>query len=224
VQYLHQEKGYDGLRRIIAQVKAGKNARRAVADVMDQKWDAVERGWQQSLRAAKLRSSPAMAGRAQARRIRFKKGEGEDENVGADEVASAKARKYTRLGGLLRARGMNQAAAVEYEKALAVVGPTDPFVAGKLSRTYLELENYERSIELAKPLLDLDESDATPATTLGLAYLATGQADEASSAFELALRVSPFDPAVRCGLADAYQKLRRRELAGREQRACDLLR
>ncbi len=224
VQYLHQEKGYDGLRRIIAQVKAGKNARRAVADVMDQKWDAVESGWQQSLRAAKLRSSPAMAGRAQARRIRFKKGEGEDENVGADEVASAKARKYTRLGGLLRARGMNQAAAVEYEKALAVVGPTDPFVAGKLSRTYLELENYERSIELAKPLLDLDESDATPATTLGLAYLATGQADEASSAFELALRVSPFDPAVRCGLADAYQKLRRRELAGREQRACDLLR
>jgi tetratricopeptide (TPR) repeat protein len=224
VAYVHEKAGYDGLRRAIAQVKGGKSARKAVADVMDAKWDDVERGWKQYLRAAKLRSSPALAGRAQARRIRFKKGEGEDENVGADEVGSAKARKYTRLGGLLRARGMNQAAAAEYEKALAAAGPTDPFVAGKLSRTYLELENYERSIELAKPLLALDESDAAPATTLGLAYLATGQAAEAAGAFEMALRVSPFDPSVRCGLADAYDKLRRENEAAREQRACELVR
>ncbi|HYU16496.1 MAG TPA: hypothetical protein VEL05_10505, partial [Candidatus Acidoferrum sp.] len=209
---------------VIAQVKSGKNARKAVSDVLDRKWDVVERGWKQYLRAAKLRSTPALAGRAQSPRIRFKKGEGEDENLGADEVASAKARKYTRLGGLLRARDMKPAAAAEYEKALAVVGPNDPFVAGKLSRTYLELENYERSIELAKPLVALDESDATPATTLGLAYLATGQADESAGAFELALRVSPFDPAVRCGLAEAYGKLHKDIEAAREQRACELVR
>jgi tetratricopeptide (TPR) repeat protein len=224
VAYLHEEAGYDGLRRVLAQVRAGKNARKAVADVMNVKWDAVERGWKQYLRAARLRSSPALAGRAHARRIRFKKGEGEDENVGADEVASARARRFTRLGGLLRARGMNQAAAIEYEKALAVVGSTDPFVAGKLSRTYLELENYERSIELAGPLLALDESDAAPAKTLGLAYLATGQDRDAAGAFEMALRVSPFDPAVRCGLAGAYEKLNRRTEAAREQRACELVR
>ncbi|HWM84402.1 MAG TPA: tetratricopeptide repeat protein [Kofleriaceae bacterium] len=224
VAYVHQEAGYEGLRRVVASVKAGRNARKAVADVMDDKWDDVEKGWKQYLRAARLRSTPALAGRAQAPRIRFKKGEGDTENVGAEEVASARARKFTRLGGLLRARGMNEAAAAEYEKALAVVGPTDLFVAGKLSRTYLELEKYERSIELAKPLLALDETDATPATTLGLAYLATGKAEEAASAFEMALRVSPFDPSVRCGLADTYEKLGKRPLAGREQRACDLVR
>lgn len=224
VAYVHEKAGYEGIRRAIAQVKGGKSARKAVADVMDGKWDDVEKGWKQYLRAAKLRSSPTLAGRAQSRRIRFKKGEGEDENVGADEVASAKARKFTRLGGLLRARGMNQAAAVEYEKALAAAGSTDPFVAGKLSRTYLELENYERTIELAKPLVALDETDAAPATTLGLAYLATGQSGEAAGAFEMALRVSPFDPAVRCGLADAYGKLKREPEAAREQRACDLVR
>ncbi len=224
VAYLHQQAGYDGLRRIVAQVKTGKNPRKAVADVMDGTWDSIERGWKQYLRAAKLRSSPALAGRAQARRIRFKKGEGEDENVGADEVASARARRYTRLGGLLRARGMNGGAAAEYEKALAVVGPNDPFVAGKLSRTYLELENYARSIELAKPLLALDETDATPATTLGMAYLATGQAKDAAGAFEMALRVSPFDPGVRCGLADAYERTGQQALAAREHRACELVR
>jgi tetratricopeptide (TPR) repeat protein len=224
VAYVHQETGYEGLRKVIGGVKAGRNARKAVAEVMNRKWDDVEKGWKTYLRAAKLRTTPALAGRAQSPRIRFKKGEGETENVGAEEVASARARKYTRLGGLLRARGMNEAAAIEYEKALAVVGPSDPFIAGKLSRTYLELQNYERSIELARPLVALDESDAAPATTLGLAYLATGQAQEAVGAFELALRVSPFDPAVRCGLADAYAKLAREPQAAREQRACDLVR
>jgi tetratricopeptide (TPR) repeat protein len=224
VAYLHQEAGYEGLRKVVGQVKAGRNPRKAVAEVLDRKWDDVEKGWKQYLRAAKLKPSPVLAGRAQSPRIRFKKGEGEAENVGAEEVASTKARKYTRLGGLLRARGMNQAAAVEYEKALALAGTSDPFVAGKLSRTYLEIENYERSIELARPLVALDETDAAPATTLGLAYLATDRADEAAAAFELALRVSPFDPAVRCGLADAYAKLRREGLAAREQRACDLVR
>jgi len=36
--------------------------------------------------------------------------------------------------------------------------------------------------------------------------------------------VSPFDPAVRCGLADAYVKLGKEPQAAREQRACDLVR
>ena len=40
----------------------------------------------------------------------------------------------------------------------------------------------------------------------------------------MALRVSPFDPAVRCGLAHAYEKLGRKPEAAREQKACDLVR
>src|SRR5690349_25165482 len=118
---------------------------------MDGSWPDVERGWKQYLKAAKLKTSAGLAGRADARRIRFVKGESSDENVGAEEVQSAKARKHTRLGGLLRARGMSDAAALEYEKALAAA-PSDAFVAGKLSRTYLELEKYDRAIALAGPL------------------------------------------------------------------------
>ena len=40
----------------------------------------------------------------------------------------ARARKHARLGGMLRARRMLDAAVVEYEKALAIGGP-EPFVA-----------------------------------------------------------------------------------------------
>ncbi|HLU66849.1 MAG TPA: hypothetical protein VKZ63_11260 [Kofleriaceae bacterium] len=220
VAYLHGEAGTPGLRRAIQLIKGGKGARKAVAEVMGRPWPEVERGWKQYLRSARLRTQPALAGRAESRRIRFRKGEGQDENVGAEEVQSGKARKHARLGGLLRARGMSKAAAMEYEKALAAAGGSDPYIAAKLSRTYLELGEHERAIELAVPLLAADDTDAAPAVTLGLAYQATGAPADAAAAFEVALRVSPFDPAVRCGLAEVYGALGKGQLAAREERAC----
>jgi tetratricopeptide (TPR) repeat protein len=220
VAYVHQEGGYPALRKALASIKQGKSARKAVAEALDAKWPEVEKGWMQYLKAAKLRPQPALASRA-GRQIRFKSGEGEDENLGTDDIANAKARKYARLGGILRVRGMSDAAAIEYEKALAAAGGSDPYVAGKLSRTYLDLKKYDRAIELARPLLTADEGDAAPATTLGLAYQATGRPREAAAAFEVALRVSPFDPAVRCGLAEVYDKLGDSARAKREARACE---
>jgi Flp pilus assembly protein TadD len=112
---------------------------------------------------------------------------------------------------------------VEYEKALAISGTDDPFVAGKLSRTYLELSQYEKAIELATPLAAADGSDSVPFVTLGLAHLARGDLDAARSGFESALRVSPFDPAVRCSLADIYAQSGD-DRAERERRACELVR
>jgi len=145
-------------------------------------------------------------------------------DVGLDEVASAKARKHARLGGMLRARGMSEAAAVEYEKALAVVGRQDPFVAAKLSRTYLELSRYDKAIELARPLMAADEGDAAPAVTVGMASLALGDLDGARDALEVAIRVSPFDPSVRCSLAEIYGQQGDEARARREGGACQSLR
>jgi len=235
VSYIHERKGYDGIRRIIALTRSGKSARRAVAEVLGGRWSEVERDWKGYLRGRNLETSRALAGRASSRRIRFDKGGkkngGEAENVGVDEVASEKARKYARLGGMLRARGMSKAAAIEYEKALGF-SRDDPFIAGKLSRTYLELGEHDKAIKLAEPLHLADENDATPAVTLGLAYMALGQAEPARTAFEAALRVSPFDPAVRCSLADLYAPLKAdsslpadaARLAKRELEACRTLR
>jgi tetratricopeptide (TPR) repeat protein len=223
VGYLHGAIGYPGLRQAIALIRGGKGARRAVAEVHGGDWEAVEAGWKRALREAKLRPQPELAGRAEAPRIRFKKGDGDAEAVGLDEVASAKARRHARLGGMLRARGRSDAAALEYQRALAAA-PGDPRIGGKLSRTYLELGRYAEAIELATPLAAADPDDAVPATTLGVAHLATGAPGPAAAAFEAALRVTPFDPAVRCGLADAYQALGRAELAAREAKACALVR
>lgn len=220
VTYMHQQVGYEGLRRAIALQRQGKSARRAVAEVLDRPWDHIERDWKTYLRRRNLKPHKALASRAQSRRIRFDKGGKHDENVGLDEVASDKAQKHARLGGMLRARGMTAAAAAEYEKALAITGAADPFVAAKLGRTYLELGKHDKAIELARPVHEADEHDAAPALTLALAYKATGAMEKARAAFEAALRVSPFDPAVRCSLAELYQADGQPDLARREQEAC----
>src|SRR5205085_10281887 len=136
--------------------------------------------------------------------------------------------KFARLGGMLRVRGMLDAAATEYEKALAM-GPggkdgaaEQPFVAGKLARTLVELGKNDRAIELATPLAAADDHDAVAAVTLGIARIARHEWPEAISAYEQALRVSPFDPQTRCGLAEAYARMSDPKGA-RERAACDLL-
>ena len=220
VTYVYEQAGYEGLRRAIALQRQGKSARRAVAEVLDRPWRRVERDWKTYLRRRNLEPHKALASRAQSRRIRFDKGGEHDENVGLDQVAGDKAQKHARLGGMLRARGMSAAAAAEYEKALAIAGTGDPFVAAKLGRTYLELGKHDKAIELARPVHEADDTDAGPALTLALAYQATGAMDEARAAFEAALRVSPFDPTVRCSLAELYQAEGQADLARREQEAC----
>ncbi len=224
VAFIHTQAGSDGLRRIIEKQRDGKSAYRAVSEVLDTRWKKVYRGWRQYLRNSKLRASRAIASRATSPRIRFEKGGKKGENIGIEEVPNAQARKHTRLGGLLRSRGMSDAAAVEYEKALALTGRENLFVASKLSRTYLELGQLDKAIELAEPLMEVDPGDAVPATTVAVAELANGNPKRARAGFEIALRVSPFDPAVRCGLAEVYSALGEKALAEREQKACKRLR
>lgn len=223
VGWLHGKVGYKGIRDAITAQRDGKSARRAVAEALAMSWPAVEKAWRGHLKTAE-RPAPARPGKP----IRFGKGGKDSENVGLEQV-SPRARKHARLGGMLRARGMLEAAAVEYEKALAVSGAggdrqaaEQPFVAGKLARTLVELGKHDRAIELATPLVTADAHDAVAAVTLGIARSARHEWPQAIAAFEQALRVSPFDPTTRCGLAEAYARTSDAR-AARERAACDQL-
>lgn len=212
VGWMHGKIGYKGIRDAIAAQRDGKSARRAVAEALDLSWAAVERGWKANL---KVDRTPARAGKP----IKFGKGGADSENIGLEQV-NTRARKHARLGGMLRARGALAAAVIEYEKALAI--GHDPFVAGKLARTLVELGRHERAIELAGPLVAADDHDAVAAVTLGIARTARQEWPQAIVAFEQALRVSPFDPTTRCGLAEAYARTTDSR-AARERAACDLV-
>lgn len=224
IGYIHERVGYRGVREILAMHRRGVGAKRAVAGALDSDWKTVQRDWRKHLRTLGLQARKALAGRASGKRVRFSKRRGADggfaENVGVEEVSGDKARKHARLGGMLRARGMSEAAALEYEKALAAVGRPEPFLAGKLSRTYLELGRHKDAIALAEPLMAADESDASPAVTLGLAYNAVRRFKDARVPLEAAIRINPFDPSVRCALVDVYQHIGDSARAERERSAC----
>ncbi|HEY5951566.1 MAG TPA: tetratricopeptide repeat protein [Kofleriaceae bacterium] len=217
VGWMHQQIGYKGLRDALAAQKDGKSARRAVSEALNKTWAAIDKEWRANLKVSA--DTKAKAGKP----IKFHKGGVDSENVGLEKVA-ARARKFARIGGMLRARGMLEGAAVEYEKALAAGDRSspDPFVAGKLARTLVELGRHDRAIELATPLAAADDQDAVAAVTLGIARAARHEWPQAVSAYEQALRVSPFDPQTRCGLAEAYAQIKDAR-AARERTACDQL-
>jgi Flp pilus assembly protein TadD len=216
VAWMQGKVGYGGLRGVLARIQGGKSERRAIAEVMGMPWEGVEAAWKRHLRTLNLRSDPTLAGKLP--RIRFDKSGRDAENVGVEQVAEEKARKLARLGGLLRARGKLAGAAVEYEKARQAA-PEDPFIGAKLARTYLELDQPQKAVDVAAPLAH-DRDDAGPQATLGAAYLKLGDAAQALQFLTAAVRVSPFDPAVRCGLADAYTTLGDEKHAERERAAC----
>ncbi len=219
VDYVHQTVGNAGLRKAILDIKRGGSAKKAVAEAMGVEWKVLEADWIRHLKGARLQSK-RFADRGH--QIRFRKGKGDDENVGVEQIKSEKARKFTRLAGMLHTRGRSAAAALEYEKAVAITGSDDPLIAGKLSRVYLDLGRFTEAIALAEPLLSIDEMDPLPPTTLGAAKLASGDLPGASRAFELALRISPFDSRVRCGLADSYAQSGDKR-APEEREACEYL-
>ncbi|MBL0212694.1 MAG: tetratricopeptide repeat protein [Myxococcales bacterium] len=216
VGWMQKKIGYKGIRDSLVAQRDGKSARRAVAEVLGMSWPGVEKEWHAHLKTEKPASGGARAGKP----IKFAKGGADSENVGLEQVG-VRGRKHARLGGMLRARGMLEAAAIEYEKALTAGGP-EPFVAGKLARTLVELGRFDRAIELATPLTAADDRDAVAAVTLGMARTARHEWKEAISAYEQALRVSPFDPSTRCGLAEAYTQVTDPR-AARERAACDEL-
>lgn len=224
IAWIHGQVGYDGIRTVLRKIRDGRTERRAVAEVMSAgSWDDVESAWKKHLKGLGLEPDAALAGHGVPRRVRLKRADRDDENLGLDEIAEERARKHARLGGLLRARGRLGAAAIEYEKALAIVGPGDPFVAAKLARTYLELGDPAKAVAVAAPLAARDEEDAGPQATLGAAYLQLGETARAEAHLLAALRISPFDPAVRCGLAEVYRTSGAEEAARRERAACEKL-
>jgi tetratricopeptide (TPR) repeat protein len=217
--YIHNSIGNAGLRKAILGIKRGRTARESVAQVMGKDWSKVERDWIKHLKSSRLKSKRFAE---RSKQIRFRKGKGADDNVGVEDIKNDKAKKFTRLGGMLRARGKLRAAAIEYEKALKFAGNVDPLISAKLSRVYLELGRFDEAAATAEPILDIDEMDPVPPTTLGAARLAAGNFEAASKAFDRALRISPFDLRVRCGLAESYEALNDKR-AKRERGACQLL-
>jgi tetratricopeptide (TPR) repeat protein len=202
VEFLHERDGWTSVRALIKRFADGKpfDAKNGMAE--------LEATWRNWLHGKKLRMHPGLLP-AEAE-LRFKKGAGKTTEASEDDsarIGEERARKLARLGGMLRARHRLAAAATEYEKAQAIVGAGHPSVANKLARTYLELGDPARAISAAEPELELYPDQAAPNATLGEAWLRKGDNKKAAQYLAAALAINPFDPAVHCGLSQAWRAL-----------------
>jgi tetratricopeptide (TPR) repeat protein len=205
VEYLVAQIGWDGVRKVIAEMKGGKTDAESVATVLGRPFAVFQHDWRGWLASRKLRAHPGLVPTA----LRFKKApdakKTDDEDLAAT-IGDEKVRKFARLGGMLRARRRLKAAASEYEKALELAGPGDPRVSSQLARTYLELGDHDRAIKTAEPLLALYPDQAGPNATVGESWLHKGDAAKAEPYLLAAIAISPFDPALHCGLERVYKQ------------------
>jgi tetratricopeptide (TPR) repeat protein len=133
-------------------------------------------------------------------------GEGEAEAWDLAEWQPLASQNHLRLGDLLRARGRQSAALVEYARAVAAA-PGSPFARVRQARALLALGRAAEAAESARAATRL--ADAYPAAheVLAAALAALGDTAGAAAALQASLEVNPFNPFAWRDLARALGKL-----------------
>jgi tetratricopeptide (TPR) repeat protein len=220
VEYLVAKGGPRTVRRVVDLAAEGKSPETAVSTALGAPFDAFLAGWKQHIAARPL---PA-GGDAVLERLRFK---GDPKHGGAHselgEIADVRARGYARLGEIFRERGRMVAARVEYEKAIARVGPKNAPLTARYAVAAIATGR-EAEAERALTVAAKDHPHyAALHVHLGRIHVKRKQWAKARDALLLANRTDPFDPEIHAGLALAYEGLRDAALASREKGFTQLL-
>lgn len=219
VGYLHARAGMPALRAAIASVASGEDARAAVALAAGASWSEFERNWKSYMVDLKLRLHPGFdlptTHIRKAGAIASGRKPTEDEALSALKLSAPF--RHLRLGNMMLKRKRPRAAAVQYEKgadamaAKPVAGPEGApaqwLFPVKLGRTYLALGEPDRALKALSSVRVTYPDLPWPQLIAGQALLARGEPREAVVALRASLATNPFDPAVHCGLAEAYGKL-----------------
>lgn len=206
VQYVDQKLGMAGVRAILDAMRQGRSDREAVAAVLGAPFEKVEAAWKAQLRA---RPVPKLAPGIE--KLVFKddvpKKDAKAEREKAYErgelgtLPNADARRHAHLGELLRARNRLLPAALEYEKAIALVGGSHPSLARKYALTVLALGRGADAEKVLKESLAAFPDDETNHLLYGRLLVETGRAALAREHFLLANQRDPFDDEIHAGLS-----------------------
>jgi predicted Zn-dependent protease len=203
---LHARGGMPALRTAVGKVRAGVDARTAVAEAAGGSWTQFEKGWRAFMAAQHYHTFPGLEPNTRKFRkqgaLASKRGPSEDEAVTGADPAS----RYLRLGNMLLLRNRPRAATSEYERG-ARAAPSQWLFPVKLGRTYLALGEPDRALKAVADVQTLYPELPWPQLIAGQALLAKGEPARALVALEASLATNPFDPSVHCAMADAYQKL-----------------
>jgi tetratricopeptide (TPR) repeat protein len=204
---LHARSGTTALQEVLATVRAGGDARVAVARAFGGSgaWADFEHAWKQFMQGLRYKTLPG----TEPATPKYKKRGAGSSSVPSEDDASAIAgegERFLRLGNMMLLRNRLRAASVEYEKGYKAAGSTHWIFAVKLGRTYLALGEFEQASKVIAPAGATHPELPWPHLIEGQALVGKGNAQEALSPLLLSLAVNPYDPSVHCSLAEAYKR------------------
>ena len=218
IEYLVQQRGVEGIEQVLALIAGGMSDVEAFEAVMGVPFDRFVEDWLAYLNKRPTREFPD----SYEERLVFADTEREEDEL--ESVEEVEARNYLKLGDMLLARNRPEAAAVEYRKAVPVLGTGHPVLMTRLAGAYLELGMFQEAVDALQGPLEFYPSYVTTYVYLGRASLELGDFETARWALEEATCINPFNPEIHALLARVYRQAGENELASREEEFANLVR
>jgi tetratricopeptide (TPR) repeat protein len=221
VELMVQRGGPQVLSKVLTLVAGGTAADTAVAVTLGMSWNDFLAAWKQH-----LATRPLPPGGAQAlSQLRFK----DDPKRGGAwaewaELPDEQARRFARLGELMRERGRWVAARVEYQKAIDKAGgPKVAILAVQFAVAAVQSGQPAEAERVVREALRWNAG--SPALHVQLARRLAERKEHAAVKEQLLLanRQDPFDPEIHAGLAVALEALGDAAGASRERRFAEIL-
>lgn len=217
VNYIFEEKGEAGYRKIVDQTSRHGDVLRAIGVILGQDARAFEQRYREYIAAQNLKVRANVAGI----KLDFDAASGpqhDPEGQALDPILleHRAMQDHARIGDLLRLRGRLHAALLEYERAENVGPFHSPSLANKRARALRGLGQLGRARTVLEESVAL-YPEYTPTVTL-LAQIASQEGDltRAIQMGERAIDLNPFDPDVHVLLAAAYRAGGQLEASERE--------
>lgn len=221
IEYIDKKGGPGALRKLIESLRDGKDDKQSVALATGGTWNAFESGWKKALKARPpSRAAPhieKLVFRDEKQKLDKKERQKAYERGELGLLPDENARKHAHLGELLRARNRLGPAAVEYEKAISLVGPTHAALARKYALTKLALGQGADAEKVLRASLKEEPDDATNNLLLGRVLVQTGRAADARDHFLIANQRDPFDEEIHAGLIEVARATGDKGLEARER-------
>jgi tetratricopeptide (TPR) repeat protein len=220
IDFIMHRLGPQGLTHILRELQQSQEegAAAAIARVMSLEFGQFQEQWRQFLMAKKLQEYDG---------IRLPLFELKEEgklplDAVQKELQSTTARMHARLGDRLRQHGRDQAAAVEYNRALDQ-DPYSPYLLNKLATSFMAQSRWTDALPPLQRAQLLDPDYATTHANLGRLYVVLQTYEQARQALWEALQINPFDPAIHLHLGETYRQLGQTDKAQQEHQLFERL-
>ena len=205
IEFLHLQNhlgktGFPLTNRLLTELGTGLSMDAALKASVGKDLSAMQNAWRRYLKQRPFRRVPG----AQPKRLIFVKGdssglrtEEEEDERAMEDAENVKTRKWVRLGNLLRRRGHKEAAAVEYEKAVANGHRgKNAALQNRLAALYLDMEDYEKAGALMPKTIEVFPNDPQTRILEGRLAFRQGRHAEALKAYDRAAWENPFHPEI----------------------------